>query len=27
VLALPPMVEWIEAGKREPWIIEDSEAA
>ncbi|MFY8106405.1 MAG: glutathione S-transferase family protein [Elstera sp.] len=25
--ALPPMVEWTEAGKREPWIIEESEAA
>ncbi len=27
MLALPPMVEWTEAGKREPWIIDDSEAA
>lgn len=27
VFALPAMQEWVEAGKREPWIIEDSEAA
>ncbi len=27
VLALPAMQEWVDAGKREPWIIEESEAA